>query len=807
MGLQAFAAAAEAEPEPQVVEPEAPPEELPVEELTAQLLKQLQTESAENLWDPVARLVRMAKSYGRQVTDKLETALKSEHELVRLGCARALSQLLQVEQAKAVLLALVAKGSTPEVRRLAAGSIYLAPVLAEDKETSEALKDALAAEKDDLTRITVARSLWQIGGRGEGKVELARLMRNSPEKGVRDEAALTLAEMGFLRPKEEWTGRPDEGLFREVFVAVVTLALEPTPRGQRALILYRQTEDGGGRPADPKLRRGELLMREVLGHIRRAYPDQERKLFVLDAGLREHLKQGPLHEKLRETLRGRNAAIGDDASVLEHKNGHWTIVDEDQHVYAVRTEDGQLQLYEDRTSLDRLFENASKGLVDGLDPFSQYLDREEVQSTQEMLRQDYGGIGAYVGLRDRVFTVISPIYNSPADKAGLKSMDAILEVDGVKTDELMDKGGMGKVITRLKGPPGSPVKVKFFRRGFLKPMEVTILRDSIKVESIHYAMLEGGIGYIRLTRFGERSTEELDAALAELKKQHMKALVFDMRNNPGGLLRTGVEIADRFLSGNKLIVYSEGLKEFSPRKEFFTTGGDDDEALPMVTLVNSGSASASEIVAGALQDHKRSVLIGEKTYGKGSVQQIIPLRATANQTQLRLTIAKYYLPSGRCIHGTGIEPDIKAATDDTDDWTYRRLLEFAQKHVFEDYVRKHWDGNKDLLLKLARDDEGRAEQYPGFDELYKALDPRLERGAVRAEVRRVVRRMAQDELKQEFACDLETDDVLQRGAYELLKKLKVDPATIAEYKGFPAKFGKKEDLPAGAMLPQDAQAK
>ncbi|MBI3830963.1 MAG: S41 family peptidase [Planctomycetes bacterium] len=783
------------------------PEQLPVEELTSQLLTQIQNAAADDIWDPVARLVRLGKSYGTKATDRLDKELKNPSEKVRLGCARALCQLNLLERSKPVLLDILKAGSTAELRTLAANTIYLAPILAEDKDTSAELKKALAAEKDEATRIAIARTLWQIGGRGEGKQELAVLMRTSAAKSMRDEAALTLAEMGFLRAKEDWPGRTDEALFRDVFVNVVTLALEPTPRGQRALILYRQIEEGGGRANDPKMRRGELLMREILAYIRRAYPDQERKLFPLDAALREQLKNGPVPEKLREAFKGKNLPLGDDAAVTELKAGQWSVTDEDLHLYTIKEEDGKLTLYEDRTNLDRLFENASKGLVDSLDPFSQYLDREEVQSTQEMLRQDYGGIGAYVGVRDKVFTVISPIYNSPADKAGMKSMDAILEVDGEKTDDMLDKGGMGRVITKLKGPPGTPVKVKFYRRGFQKPMEISIVRETIKVDSVYYTILEGGLGYVRLTRFGERSTEEMEHALDEFQKKKVKGIVFDLRNNPGGLLRTGVEIADKFLGGNKLIVYSEGMKEFSPRKEFFSTGGDDDEATPMVTLVNSGSASASEIVSGALQDHKRSQLIGEKTYGKGSVQQIIPLRATNNQTQLRLTIAKYYLPSGRCIHGVGIEPDIKVATDETDDWTYRKLLEYAQKHLFDDYVRDRWEQNKDLFVKLAQDDGRKPENYPGFDDLYKQIDPRIEKDAVRAELRRVVRRVVQDDLKQEFACDLESDDALQRGVYELLKKLKIDPATIAEYKDLPSKFEKKEEHPAGAMLPQDAQAK
>jgi hypothetical protein len=312
---------------------------------------------------------------------------------------------------------------------------------------------------------------------------------------------------------------------------------------------------------------------------------------------------------------------------------------------------------------------------------------------------------------------------------------------------------------------------------------------------------------VRLTRFGERSSEEMQTALDKLlKTDKCRAVILDLRDNPGGLLRSGVEIADKFLQGNKLIVYSEGNPDFAPRKSYTSTGGPEDEAYPMVCLVGAGSASASEIVAGALQDHKRAPLVGERTYGKGSVQQIMPVRATDRQTQLRLTVAKYYLPTGRCIHERGVDVDIEVKQPETQSWVVDTLLDLRRQGVFEDYVRSNWDASKDAFCRLALHDECKCENWPGFGDFYGKLNTRLERDLVRGELRLATRRRFQDERKQELITDLQADEVLQRGVLEVLKKLNVDPLTIVEYKELPEKFKKKEHAQQGAMLPAERSA-
>jgi carboxyl-terminal processing protease len=448
-----------------------------------------------------------------------------------------------------------------------------------------------------------------------------------------------------------------------------------------------------------------------------------------------------------------------------------------------------------RCEIDKLFEDAAKGMVGGLDPFSQYLDRDEVKATQEMLAQDYGGIGAYIGQKNGSYFVISPIYGSPAHRAGLRARDVIVEVDGHKASEVGERGGVTAIVSRLKGKPGTPVQLKYSRRGQPKPVEVTIVRDNIRVESVCCDLLPGDIAYVRLTRFGEHSAEEMQKALDEvLTQKKARGLIFDLRDNPGGLLKAGVEIADKFLAGGKLIVYSEGNKEFAPRKDFYSSGGPEKENYPMVCLVGAGSASASEIVAGALQDHKRAALIGERTYGKGSVQQIMPLRATSQETQLRLTIARYFLPSGRCIHEKGVDVDVEVKAPAPAE----APITAKQQNLIEDYVRTNWESNKETLLKLARNDDCKCENWPKFDELYKDLHTPLHRDDIRIEARKLARWRLEDEQKKQLACDVESDDVVQRGVLELLNKLNVDPATIAEYKSLPAKFAPATE---GAMLP------
>ncbi len=299
-----------------------------------------------------------------------------------------------------------------------------------------------------------------------------------------------------------------------------------------------------------------------------------------------------------------------------------------------------------------LLEHAIRGMLSGLDPHSSYLGAEEYNELRVGTRGEFGGLGVEVGLEDGFVKVIAPIDDTPAQRAGMQAGDLIIRLDGkpVKGMSLND------AVKIMRGKPGTSISLTFIREGVDKPVELKIKRDVIQVASVKSRMLEPGFAYLRVSHFQARTTADLLKAVGKLKSEApdgLKGLVLDLRNNPGGVLNSAVSVSDAFLE-NGLIVYTEGRVEDS--KLEFKAGPDDVLAgAPMVVLVNGGSASASEIVAGALQDHKRAIILGEQTFGKGSVQTIIPVdRSSA----IKLTTARYFTPSGRSIQAEGIKPDI-----------------------------------------------------------------------------------------------------------------------------------------------------
>jgi carboxyl-terminal processing protease len=263
---------------------------------------------------------------------------------------------------------------------------------------------------------------------------------------------------------------------------------------------------------------------------------------------------------------------------------------------------------------------------------------------------NFGGLGIQIGIKDDQLTVIAPIDDTPAFRAGIKAGDKILKIDGTSTKDML----LMEAVKLLRGPKGTSVTITIMRDGFEKPEDFTITRDIIELKSVMYKMFPDNIGYVRLRQFQEDSADELENALNDLGHQGMAAMIFDLRNNPGGLLNSAVEVADKFLEKGKLIVYTEGRKKNQDMR-FVAHQDFTHPNYPMAVLVNHGSASASEIVAGALQAHSRAIIVGTQTYGKGSVQSVIPL---SDNSGLRLTTALYYTPDGRSIHEKGITPDI-----------------------------------------------------------------------------------------------------------------------------------------------------
>jgi carboxyl-terminal processing protease len=324
----------------------------------------------------------------------------------------------------------------------------------------------------------------------------------------------------------------------------------------------------------------------------------------------------------------------------------------------------------------KLITEAISGMLTGLDPHSAYLDQDAFKELQVGTQGEFGGLGIEVGMEDGFVKVVSPIEDTPAFRAGLKPGDLI-----IKLDETPVKGmNLNDAVKRMRGKPKTAIRLTILRKGDAKPFEVSLLRDIIRVQSVKSKLIEPGYGWIRVSQFQEHTGENLVKHLEALYKQGpLKGLVLDLRNDPGGLLNGAVGIASAFLPTRTLVVSTDGRTEDAKRKflaapEDYLRGNRDDylkdlpsgvKTVPMVVLVNGGSASASEIVAGALQDHKRATLIGTRSFGKGSVQTIIPLGA--GNGALRLTTARYFTPSGRSIQAKGITPDIEVLQDVPDE--------------------------------------------------------------------------------------------------------------------------------------------
>src|SRR5262245_60399254 len=306
--------------------------------------------------------------------------------------------------------------------------------------------------------------------------------------------------------------------------------------------------------------------------------------------------------------------------------------------------------YVEEVEPDKIIQGAIRGMLKTLDPHSSYMPPDVYREMQVETEGRFGGLGIEITMRDDVLTVVSPIEGTPAFRAGIQPGDQIIKVDGESTKEM----SLVDAVKKLRGPEGSSVTIGIYRQGFTEPKDFTLSRAVIQIKSVRWTKLQDNIGYVKLRSFHKTTEEELEEALRDLGEQQIKALVLDLRNNPGGLLEQAIAVANVFLDGGQLIVYTKGrlpnqnMKGFAKSEGFHVT-------YPVAVIINGGSASASEIVAGALQDLNRATVVGTQSFGKGSVQTIIPL---SDGSGLRLTTAKYYTPKGGEIHGKGITPDI-----------------------------------------------------------------------------------------------------------------------------------------------------
>ena len=732
------------------------------------MLQQAEAADAAQLWELGGKLADLAPE---QNLDGFRDAVlrcagKEPTPKARVCAALALRDLKQDSTYGKDLFALLSPvaSSGPEDLRCLAMAVFADERLFNQKVQTDLRKLLDASSKDETVpaavRMEAALALYQVGSNDQrsNAVKVLEQFLQSSERTLRERGALALAELNV-------TGGPAWAVLREI-------QDQPTDAGRRAKLFLQR----------------EQRTREF-----------ERSL----ADLREQ------HEKQQSGA----PTAGDEYAVLAELR---------RRIHHNHINGGDVS---DR----ELLEFAAKGMLSGLDPHSTYFTSEEYKRFFFDLDREYGGIGAFVNFdQDGDFSIVRPIYSGPAYKAGLRSGDKILEVDGWETAGHTSE----EIIKHLKGRPDSPVALKWFRPGFSEPQELTISRRQIAVPAVNHTMVPGDVGYVELISFSQRISEELQVALRDLQQRGAKAIVLDVRNNTGGFLLEAKSIVEQFIAGKELVVYTEGRSE--PRRNYFTSDRRREVCdLPLAVLTNNFSASASEITAGALQDLKRATVIGERSYGKGSVQNLFPLQTDPAEEVLedlnkdgiwqegepyvdrnqngkydpgahaKITIAKYYLPSGRCPHrefdkdgklvnvNWGVMPDkvldlIENKPEDA--WKNSAVFALLKKGVFRDYVKKNLASHEALFRQLAEGDEGDVTKYPGFAEFYAGLDTKLTQDDVRRWLRYEVRDQVSDLRGAVYPGsralgDPQEDAQLQEAVRTLLGKLGTDIRTIPAYKG------------------------
>jgi carboxyl-terminal processing protease len=372
--------------------------------------------------------------------------------------------------------------------------------------------------------------------------------------------------------------------------------------------------------------------------------------------------------------------------------------------------------YVEEVDTKKLIYGAINGMLASLDPHSSFMPPETYKEMKIETKGTFGGIGIEISIKDGILTVISPIEDTPAFRAGIKAGDQILKIDDKYTKDLT----ITDAVKRMRGLKGTKVTLTIMREGFDKAKEFPLVRDVIQVKSVKYKTLDDGFGYVRIAQFQEKTADDLEKALTALHSDNngaLRGLVIDLRNDPGGLLDQAVRVSEEFIDEGKMIVYTEG-REKDAKMTFTSRKGHKEPHYPIVVLINSGSASASEIVAGALQDHKRAVIMGTQSFGKGSVQTIIPL---SDNSGLRLTTARYFTPSGRSIQAKGITPDIVVERLDLPSAEKKENAHIREKDLenhFENEAKEPAEEKKSEKLPPYKTDE----QVKGDYQILRALD-------------------------------------------------------------------------------------
>jgi C-terminal peptidase prc len=745
-------------------------QDAPVGQEVQTILARMDQSQGDAVWDQALALERLGPAAVRDLAQRLDAARGA----TRVAAAKALLAMSPGEAEKAIAIRALKdvvrdQEATRDLR------VRACDLLTRHASATDITGMARDVEtiRDPYVKIALLRTL-RLKGRNRPAERTLQEYLASEDWGVRCEAALALAEIGNVDASRE---------------ILTSLRSEPTERGRRAAAYLEQDE-----LLDKLERTGGLEARDDILRMR------DRQIADLQAEV----------ERMREQARSGLPAEGQQAAGGQVPGA--ALLNE------LFTRIREQYVDEKKTDVQKLIDHAASGLVDSLDPFSSYMNEETLNDFNSSIRQQYGGIGAVVQIdrKSGFLTIQRPIYGNPAHRAGLRTLDRIVEVEGQTT-----KGRtVSELVNVLKGPPGTPVTVKVqpFLGGEERTLQIT--RDQITLSSVRFDMLPGHIGYLQLAQFGAYATQEVEEALKELEKAGMRGLIFDLRGNPGGLLSAAVEIADKFLDDDKLVVYSEGRRgtRFGTRQE---DGGPavahrrrtmaKHPDYPVIVLIDENSASASEIVAGALQAHDRALLVGRQTFGKGSVQNIFPLQSVGEKAALRMTIAYYYLPDGRCIHRErdvetwrfleriraeiegwkqdgllneaqaqelldkyeqapgGVEPDYRVDTVVLTPEKQRAYATILDLQLIEEYVQETWNQNRDAFHALAVSDGFDAERYPAFDALWTKVQEKLDdtskanidKNDVRLLVRSYVRRFTQDDLQRVLTNDFQEDRQLQ----------------------------------------------
>jgi C-terminal peptidase prc len=741
------------------------------------LIAKLEKTDRNDAWRVSAELARL----GDPAVPVLEGKIDHPNALVRLEIARALVMLRDKDRAAKALVAIIRDAKEPEIRIAAAD-------LLTERNIEEAAKDLgklLAEPMPATVKARVARATFALSDdhARDAKKELVRLLGAS-ESEARYAAALALAEI-----KDFDSAKP----------VLEELRNEPSERGRLATT--------------------HLALANYINLLQKSWGSESPKADDVRAQL----------DEIIELVKA------------VHNDG-------------------------DKFNDDELREYAAKGLLERLDPFSTYFTPKELADWNFDLNPNYAGIGAYVNLDENNRIYISrPIYSGPAYRAGLQSGDKILKVDGWDTAER----ALQETTARLKGPVGTTTKVEIWRKGWKEPREFSIVREAIQIPTVLGDMLPGGIGYVLIRTFGGETGNEMEVALEDLEKKGAKAFIVDLRDNGGGYLRAAQEIAGKFLKGEQEICYWEGRnKKVAPRRSLTTLEPAKVRTAPLAVLVNGNSASASEIVSGALQDHKRATVVGTRTFGKGSVQKVFPMRtapgepfvdANGNEQwdggepytdvnnnkvrendepytdrngngkfdapepftdkngngaydgapELKLTIARYYLPSGRSIHTErdktgkvtaegGVVPDEIISPKELDGWKVEELTRILETRKLDDYINDLAKKSPELIARNAATDNFDAASYPEFDALMKSLETPLPKDDVRWLLRREVRKKAQDLRGREMVADFQDDPQVQRAIADLLGSIGVDIKSVSDYAIFADKVPAPEKEKAAA---------